>query len=290
MVNEIVRLLLSMSVTDWITIGFGIIGVIGTTYGYLSWRASKKQKKLYSYLFELAERNIDKSVTEQELAERRKAVEEASSRIEALQENIRRDIPRAAKRAVMTDRLKTQIEIMHQHYESVMKLRSELHAIGAFPELPPELLRAIEQEIEPEFFIREKRSRLKTNLSIITAGAAIASASLPHPIDSFVSIALLLLAVPIVFLLLRLALKEQAKMDSVAAKKWIAGGSLAAGFVLLSLAVGLGILAIIEARSTEFAGPFGAGLGFLSAFLLFFGFRTLWQLKQVKTRAGRSNQ
>ena len=270
----------TISLADWLTITFGVVGVIGTIYGYLAWREGEKQKKLHAYLFELAERNIDKSITDAQLDERKKAIEEASSRIEALQEKIRRDIPKAAKRAVLSDRLKSQVEILQQHYNSVLQLKTDLTAIGAPAEIPQDLLQAIEKEIEPEYLLRERQSELKTVLSALTAGAAIASATLPHPLDRYVSAALLLLAIPALIALLWLTVKRRKRSDPVRAAKLLAGATIGAGCVLGAVAAIFFAIAASDYRSRAFTGPIALVSTLASALTLFFGIRTLLRAKK----------
>jgi hypothetical protein len=55
---------------DGLNVTFGLIGIVGAVYGYLAWKDARKQQKVHDYLFKLTEQNTDKSITEQELAER----------------------------------------------------------------------------------------------------------------------------------------------------------------------------------------------------------------------------
>ena len=276
---------------DWLNITFGVIGVVGAVYGYLAWKDARKQKKTHDYLFKLAEQNIDKSITEHELAQRHQAVEDASARIEALQEQIRLDIPKAAKRAVLTDRLKSQVEAMSQNYNSVMQLKSEIALIGAPADLPKELLRAIEREIEPEYLARERRSRLKTNLSILTAGAAISSETLPHPVGRVLSGALLLVAVPIVIALMVLGLKERRRRDPAGTAKALAGGAIVVSGPLFILGAGAVLVALSDSHSAPVAGPLGVLALLIAAAALVFGIRMLrrtqWRRPFVKRASGQ---
>ena len=132
--------------TNWLNIFFGIIGLLGTVYGYLSFRSGSKQKKVYSYLFELAEKNIDKDITENKLENAKQQVKMVSKEIESLQEQIRRDIPKEARRAVLKDRLNSVVGILKQYYDSTLELKKELAALGESPEIPQILMQAIEKE------------------------------------------------------------------------------------------------------------------------------------------------
>ena len=282
--NPVVHFLLS----NWLSIIFGVIGLAGTAYGYLSWQSGKRQKQIYGYLFELAEKNIAKNITDQELAETRKAIAEASNRIEALQQRIRRDIPMAARRAVLVDRLRNQTEILHQHYESVLSLQTQLKATGAPVDMPEELIRAIQQHIEPEYFIRKRRSGLKTSLSILTAGAAVASAAVPYPAGRLISLGLLVIAVPVLFALVKDAIREYAKRDPAAIGRWLVGIGIAGGAVAFAFGAGFLVLAGVIPSSTEVTAPFGISLLVISSCVILFSMRRRTQFRRAlnKTKSG----
>ena len=55
---------------DWVNIGLGIMTIVGTLFGAISIfdaRKSKKELEKYTYLFDLAEKNIDKTLTLEEI-------------------------------------------------------------------------------------------------------------------------------------------------------------------------------------------------------------------------------
>jgi hypothetical protein len=202
-------LLVSLGIQDraffW-TIVFGLIGLIGSAVGLLSWWDSRKTKRVNSYILELAERNLDKSVTEQQLDEKKAEVAAVSKRMQELQEQIQRDIPVQARRAVLLDRLNTQTELLRSYLSSTKQLQAELASLGELRTVQPDLLRAIEAEISPEYLLRERRSSLKTQLTITTSAAAIISTLLPSPLDRFLSWPLLIAAIPVLILLVRASL------------------------------------------------------------------------------------
>jgi hypothetical protein len=203
------ELLISLGIQDraffW-TIVFGLVGLIGSVVGLLSWWDSRKTKRVNSYILELAERNLDKAVTEQQLHEKKAEVAAVSKRMQELQEQIQRDIPIQARRAVLLDRLNTQIELLRSYLSSTKQLQAELASLGELRTVQPDLLRAIEAEISPEYLLRERRSTLKTQLTITTSAAAIISTLLPYPLDRFLSWPLLIAAVPVLILLVRASL------------------------------------------------------------------------------------
>nr|WAI02745.1 MAG: hypothetical protein OI719_00630 [Candidatus Methanoperedens sp.] len=193
-----------------------IFGIAGTILTIISWRDSKSKEAenkrkdaIHDYLFKLAEKNIDKTVTDQQLSEKIKEIELATQKIETLQEKIRKDIPLEAKRTVLKDRLNSQIELLKQHFESTKKIRDELAKIETSVEIPSDLLKSIEDEISPEYILKDKRSNLITQLTLVTTGSALTSAILPYPISRWISWTLLLFAIPILLRLIKLSLSPE---------------------------------------------------------------------------------
>lgn len=178
-VNGEVSEALRIFIENWLTILFGVVSLVGVVFGYVSWKSGSKNKKVYGYLFELAEKSLDKEETERTLAQRKKEVDIMSERITALQERIREDIPKEAQRAVLKDRFDSEVTFLRQLYGSATEIGQKLSAMGESAEIPPEIRKFIEREISPEYMLREKRSNLKTYLSVIMAGAAILPAIIP---------------------------------------------------------------------------------------------------------------
>lgn len=192
---------------NWLNIIFGLITTISFIIGYLSWRYAEKQKEVFGYLFNLAEKNIDKDITEANLSKRKEEVEKMSNQIAHLQQKIRDDIPKEARKAVLKDRLFSQIAIMKQHYDSIINIKKELQLLSESPEIPPELMKSIENEISPEYILKERRSNLKTYLTIIASIAALLSTImpiiLPYEIVKLLNIIIFLPFVPILYLFIK---------------------------------------------------------------------------------------
>jgi len=205
--NEIYIFLLNKDNT--LTLVFGLIGLIGTFLAILTWRSHKKTKQIYDYLFNIADKNIEKDITEAEISKKKDEVEIASMRISELQEQIRKDIPIEAKRAVLKDRLNSQIEQLKLLLDSTKIIQKNLNKIGESSQIPSEIFKAIENEISPEYIIREKRSNLKTILMMITTAAAISSTLLPYPLGRGISWFVLLLGVPVLISLIKTMPRNQ---------------------------------------------------------------------------------
>ena len=84
------------------------VGIIGIFLAIFMWY-KPRSNATYDYLFKLAEKNLDKTITDQELSNKKKKIEITSQQIYTLQEKIRKDIPIEAKRTVLKDRLYSQI-------------------------------------------------------------------------------------------------------------------------------------------------------------------------------------
>lgn len=188
---------------------FGLIGVIGTIIGVVQWRSAKQTDRSYKYLLELAEKNIEKNISEEELSRKREDIKQATSQIKSLQEQIRREIPMEARKAVLKDRLYAEVERLSHTYALVVELRKQLNEMPTESNIPLDLMKSIESEISPEYIINEKKSNLKTYLTIVTTGAAIFSALIQSPLERLITIPLLLIGLPILFQLLKLSIPQQ---------------------------------------------------------------------------------
>jgi len=185
--NPETPLLLTFLANNWLNLLFGLIGVVGTVYGVLSWRHSQKDKRSYKFLFDLAEKNIEKNITEESLKKKKEEVERATSEIESLQEQIKRDIPKEARKAVLKDKLNTQHIELSNIYKNVCATKDELSGLSESAEIPPDLLKEIEKEISPEYLLKGERENLKTYLTVFTTLAAITSAILPREMSRIVA-------------------------------------------------------------------------------------------------------
>lgn len=194
---------------NWMNLFFGIIGIAGTIFGYVSWRLAKKSTAAYSLLFELADRHIDKSLTDKKLSDTKDQLKEEANRIRELQSKIQHEIPIEARRTVLKDKLETNVEQMHEVYTSLQKVRKQLLKLGDEANIPYEIKSAIDTEIQPKYLAKRRKSDLRNYLTIITAAAAISSALLPYPFSRVASWLILgILGVPVTLLLVKSSWKE----------------------------------------------------------------------------------
>jgi hypothetical protein len=237
----------AVSPIDILSIVLGVVGIVGTVFGVLSWMAARRTNRVYAHLFKVAEANIRHDLTEEELAAKKREVASVSDRIQQLQQKIRAEIPLAAKRAVLQDRLNAQLETLTATLSSVRHLKVELGDIPGTQDIPRELLRAVEGEIQPQYLLRERLSRIKTYLTIVTSTAAIAGAVLPRPFDRVVAPAILALALPLIIQLVRLSVRVSDRRKHELARAARVGGWIALGTVGI-LASAFGVLVYVADR------------------------------------------
>ena len=82
-----------------------MIGTIFGVWGFVNSRKSKKEIKRYEYLFQIADQNIDKNLSEEELDNLKKQKDEAQKKVESLNNIIKNDIPLEAQRTILADKL-----------------------------------------------------------------------------------------------------------------------------------------------------------------------------------------
>ncbi len=191
--DSILQSLLNLS--GWL---FGIVSMIITIH---TWRTTKNDQKTYAFLFDAAKKNIDLDVTNKTIQQKKDEIEKYSNQIIKLQESIRDQITIAAQHAVLSAKLNAQVDLLAQTYQSIEQIKAKLPENQLNLDIPPEILKTIESEINPEYFIREQRAKWKSYITVITTAVAIVSTFLPYPFD-WVSYPLLLAVIPYIIKLL----------------------------------------------------------------------------------------
>jgi hypothetical protein len=155
---------------DWLNIvslAIGFFGVIGTIYTIRAWRRSEQDRKTLQYLFQTAEKNLQKDITEAEIEQKKEEASKIAAESHELQQQMGKSIPVEARRAVLLDKLFSQELLVSQTYSSLQEIRQELGPDAPASRIPPSLATIIEEEIRSEYVLREERSHLKTQLTII---------------------------------------------------------------------------------------------------------------------------
>ncbi|EJG0984868.1 hypothetical protein V9654_004435 [Vibrio parahaemolyticus] len=236
---------------DWVNEFFGIVGVIGTFFGVISWYSAKKTSKSYNYLLKVADMHVDKSYTEDQLTDSREKVKRELEKINLLQTKIKNEIPIEARRAVLRDKLETKIEQLHDVYSSLHDTRLQLEKLGDPISIPLEIQKSIDSEIQPEYLKKRRKAELRNYLTIITTIAAISSALLPYPFSRYFSWFVLgVIGVPALVLLAKLYSRElMAKFNDVAVP-FIVNNLFFIGLCLVI--IGIGILSLNNTQIVDF--------------------------------------
>jgi len=176
-----------MSYTDII---LGFITVIGTVFGLVSCldaRKSRKDLEKYSYLFDQAEKHIDKNLTLEELNRLHKEKQE-------MDQVIKKEIPKQARIAVLYDRLKADEEYLSASYNRYIQTKNEYINLNEEirVEIPQKILTEIENQILPEYVIKQKKQKNMSLLTIISCSMAVfASIPVLNEFSRFFALAIL---------------------------------------------------------------------------------------------------
>jgi len=189
----------------------GIIGVIGAVVTFYAYYQSRKSKKLQDFVFKQAQIALEKESTQEKLNQTKEELSNVENRLTELQKQIQKDLPIEARKAVLKDRLEESFENLKKYYDDVISTKSKLMKLGISNVISDELLKNIQQEIEPRFIIKEKISTFKTYLTLISTLAGITFATLPYPFDKYIGVTLLLLGLPFVVQIGRLYLIKNSK-------------------------------------------------------------------------------
>lgn len=187
----------------------GFIGLLGSIASIISITIARRNKHIQDYLFQVAERNLQKDLTEADIERKKQEATELAGRVLDLQRQIQRDIPAEAKRAVLRDRLDSHAAALAHTHRELLSTQTALQNLGEERELPREILRAVEEQIQPKYLRRERISNLKTLLTVTSAAAAAASTLVPPPFGRLLGIPFLFATVPMIVILLRLSINRE---------------------------------------------------------------------------------
>jgi hypothetical protein len=224
---------------QWLSFVIGVVGTaltaLGTVLTIRGWRADQRNNDAYSYLLRIADRHIDKELTEEEIARRQNQLATVSSELTSLRKHIETEIPLQARRAVLQDRLRANVDRLHETLEGTMEIHSELERLGQPSELYPELVAAVQKEITPDFVMEVHRANLKTYLTISAVVTAISSTTLPDPFRLVITVIFAVICIAILLRLVRHYIPASLDDSHIPMLYTLAGG-LASG-ALISLIV-----------------------------------------------------
>ena len=145
----------------------GVVTIVGTLFGIISYADSKKSKKeleKYTYLFDLAEKNIDKKLTLEE-------IQRLHDEKKEMDKIVKEEIPRQARITVLYDRLKADEEYLSMSYNRYVETKKEYEKLQSENEvkIPQNILDEIEHQILPDYLIKEQKQKYMSMLTIISS-------------------------------------------------------------------------------------------------------------------------
>lgn len=216
---------------------FGVAGIIGTIITVYTIYQSHKSKKLQDFIYRQAHIALEKESNEQKLFKTKEELTSVEARLTNLQKQIQKDLPIEARRAVLKDRLEESLENLKRYFDDVKATKEKLHNLGEQPNISEDLLKSIQEEIEPRFLLKEKIATYQTFLTVVSTLSGLAFAFLPYPIENYVGGTFLLLGLPIVLLILQLTLVKRSR-DKQKTNLWIKLGVSVIGTALTFLSAG----------------------------------------------------
>lgn len=151
----------------------GVVTIVGTLFGIISYADSKNSKKeleKYTYLFDLAEKNIDKKLTLEE-------IQRLHDEKKEMDKIVKEEIPRQARITVLYDRLKADEEYLSMSYNRYVETKKEYEKLQSENEvkIPQNILDEIEHQILPDYLIKEQKQKYMSMLTIISYATAFLS-------------------------------------------------------------------------------------------------------------------
>lgn len=225
----------SQPLFQWTSFGVGVLGTALTALGTWLTIKAKRSERTYEYLFRIADQNIDRELTEEEIAHRHKQLDITSSQLEALRKYIEKEIPVEAKRVVLQDRLRANMDVLQGTLESTMEIRRSLDSLGGSSGLYPDLIRAVQNEITPDFVAETKRADLKTYLTVAAVVTAISAIIVPEPFSLVITTVFAVISGAILLQLSKHYVPNRLSNDDVPMLYALATGFASGAFVSLAL-------------------------------------------------------
>lgn len=144
---------------------FGAATLIGTAVGIWQTIKVKKQEKdleKYKFLFDAAEKSIEKEKTIEEL-------EILKNEKQMMDEAIKTELPKRAHLTVLSDRFKDDEKNVVTYYKRFTETKEEYEQLQGevHTEIPESILKEIENQIMPQYLIKEERDACMRGITII---------------------------------------------------------------------------------------------------------------------------
>lgn len=173
------------------------IGAISAVLGIYLFIAYLRTRKSQDYVYKLAEKLMEKDDVEGQLNQTKSELKSVEEKLSDIERQIKIELPKEAKKAVLKDRLNDSLESLTRYYQDVKNTKMQLEKLQIDLTKENEFLKTVEQEIEPKYLLKEKISTSKTYLTVISSLSSIAFVILRYPLGRIIGISLLMLGMPI---------------------------------------------------------------------------------------------
>jgi hypothetical protein len=226
-IQQILDFVTSLRWQEWLTI-FGFLFGLVTLVAYIDQRRSNRQG---SKLAEWAERNLDKSISEEQ-------IRDLVGQKRSMEAEIRSSIPALARAAVIKAQVQLRRDAIAEHYIAWEALNHELATEEAVARLSPEIRDAIVNQVMPDYLKEQEQNRLRTRISVLSVGSAIVSSIIPFGLGALIA---LFLVPALGSAAARLYLLSEQRESAVRTLQgWLRGGYVAFGVG----AVGAGLASV----------------------------------------------
>jgi hypothetical protein len=116
-----------------------IVGILGI-FSYVKTRKSSKQDKNYEYFLKIANKHIQKELSDEEIAK-------AKEKIQRMHDDIKENLPVEAKRIVLENEYQSQLEQLYLQYENLQRIKGKLQEYSGDSKFESELEDIIKSEI-----------------------------------------------------------------------------------------------------------------------------------------------
>lgn len=152
---------------------FGFVTVLGTVIAIgqtIKARNQSKELARYEYLFDIADKGIEKEKTIEEL----KSLKEEKQKMDNA---IKNELPLLARLTVLSDRLKEDEDDLAKCYKRYKTTKEEYDQLKSEEsmEIPQNIVLEIENHILPDYILKEKRDGFLRQLTIISYISALFS-------------------------------------------------------------------------------------------------------------------
>lgn len=177
----------------WIAIIGFVISIFSAIYPIYT---RHSDRKVYNFVFSYVKKNIDKALTDEEINQSKNILEDLKNKIN--QATI--ELPKEARKIVLKDRINNLQLSLIKDVENLKELDKSLKNLEKETSIDSKLLKEIEDVIQPNYIIKEKKQKL---LNLLTLFTTISTILLTLPIPKYFGMLFALFAL---FTILRMSI------------------------------------------------------------------------------------